>query len=131
MNNIIRLILGDPCGDGHGRSATYVIKSNLTKEEIIKAYDGGVSKIGVDLINNVCSEYNESHVEECVIEKLMNFGYKHSLYVNKNNEYYVNINDFVNMFLFIVSIGDPGFKFSMIKDDTQTINIGGYGLFCS
>lgn len=130
MNNIIRLILGDPCGDGHGRSATYVIKSNLTKEEIIKAYDGGVNKIGVDVINNVCSEYEESHVEECVIDKLIKFGYQSNLDTNNDGEFYVNKDDFVDMFLFIVKVGNHEFQFNMEKDDTKTIDIGGYGLFC-
>ena len=127
---IVKLVIGDWSGDGHCQSATVIIDSNFSKLDIEKSYIKGSQIIGFDLIEDVCEEYEDSLIPHEVIVKCKIQGMKLEDFFDEYDEEY-NFRDwtdgFAKLYLFIVKLGDPDFRYTETK--LETVNIGGYGLF--
>lgn len=135
MNNIITLVVGDPSGDGHRETDTFTIKTNLSKQELTKAYEKGSKLLGFDFKEHICCEYEDSILPEEELNILLGKDlilkdivddyflqkYKNSGILNLDSDSYTNI------FLFIVKLGNSEFEYTYEK--LPTIDIGGYGLF--
>lgn len=128
-SNVIELVIGDWSGDGHNITNSIVIKTNLTQQEMIEAYQLGVQKIGFDLIEDVCADYEDNKISEDVYEKLVASGYKFDddCVVPSMIEPLElgGSDDYADIYLHFVKIGNPQFVFSY----GSSIKIGGYGLF--
>jgi hypothetical protein len=59
LKHRIRLIMGDPGGDGHGRYSERICASNLSGKELKEAYTTGTKLLGFDFTANICSDYGE------------------------------------------------------------------------
>ncbi len=142
--NTIDLILGDWSHDGHGLTDTITITSNLTVDEVKKAYKDGANKVGVDLVKDACSGYEDPWIAYEDWQKLAGFGLtpdsieKYAYDVNEmqknidiQHEVYLSRDAFVKAYLFIIGIGNPDFNCDIVKANPNTIHIGGYGLFCN
>lgn len=137
MNHIISLVLGDWSGDGHSKTDIVNISSNLSKKEIEKAYSLGTKKIGFDLINDVCADYEDNNLSAEHWEILKKFGYKEDNIpgdpVDEKDDHagiLVWSDGFVDLYLFIVKLGNDTFQGKILEEkDNPTIRIGGYGLF--
>jgi hypothetical protein len=133
MNNTHRidLILGDPSGDGHGKSQTVVINSNLSKHELLAPYQAGTKLVGFDFINEVCKEYEDCRMKREYKTKLLELGffdfYEDGL---EQDTCYLDQELFAQIFLFICKLGDTLFEYQIVESNSY-INIGGYGLFGS
>jgi hypothetical protein len=127
----INLILGDPSGDGHGKSQTVVINSSLSKHELLAPYQAGTKLVGFDFINEVCKEYEDCRLEREYKTKLLELGffdfYEDGL---EEDTCYLDQELFVQIFLFICKLGDTLFEYQIVESNSY-INIGGYGLFHS
>jgi hypothetical protein len=138
----IALILGDWSQDGHKQTETVSIKSNLSSDEIMHAYEKASKSLGFNFINEVASDYEDNCLERDKLKALMN----HGLSLKKMLKYdydveeaqkclddensrgiYLYTESYINIFLAIVKIGNENFKYRPSKKDT--LNIGGYGLF--
>jgi len=128
---IVDLIVGDWSSDGHGRTEKISIKSNLNKSQIQDAYKKGVEISGVNL-EQVCCEYEGTKVPREIYEKLTTAGmYNDDVFENEIDEdgdgdLYINAQDFAFIYLFLVELGNPTFRYKIIQP--EKINIGGYGL---
>ena len=68
LNNI-RLRIGDPSDDGHGRVEDIFILSFLTPLEIEKAFEKGSSLLGVN-IEHLCRDYGDYKIPKKLINWL-------------------------------------------------------------
>ncbi len=127
---MINLVMGDQSGDGHGRTEHVTIISNLEKKDIEIAYKAGAKKTKVDLSKNIACDYEDNKISKEIIEKLIKFGFKGLDYVVGSDDCYSLWSDtYSYLWLFLVSVGNPDFKYEVINDDSPDIDIGGYGLF--
>lgn len=132
----MNLVLGDWSRDGHGQSETFGIETNLTKNEIQESYKKGVEIVDLDLSEKVCRYHEDDSISLENLEKLKKHGLK---FFQENGEEYeleenfdetgfsVSEEDFVIMFMFIVKLGNPLLEWNFCE--SESINIGGYGLF--
>lgn len=127
--NTINLVLGDWSHDGHGKSETVTIETNLTVKQIANAYKKGSKKIGFDLTEEVASEYEDSSLPIDVVDSLNDAGFDVEKEVGMYNDELdsLDTDNFVKIYLFIVGVGAPSFKYKIVHN--VDINIGGYGLF--
>ena len=119
MNNTINLVIGDWSHDGHEKTETVTVSSNLTIKEIEKAFKIGVNKLGFD-ITKCCEDYEDHVLPKKANDALKKAGFKG---VDEEGYFYET---FADIYLFTVKQGDDSFKYKIVTN--QTINIGGYGL---
>lgn len=133
----ITLLLGDPSGDGHGKSDTIVFNSNLNKEEIQDAYKKASKELGFDLISDICDDYEDNYLPKKIYNILIKNGMKYDL-----NEYEIKelakhkskgvniyIDEYLNIYFFIIKFGNKDFEYEITN--CPVIDIGGYGLYGS
>lgn len=147
MNNLphtTTLVLGDWSDDGHGKTDIVMLASNLDSEEIAEAYEKASKKLGFNFINDVAADYEDNELPTDYLKKLVEYG----LSLKQVFEYEYDIeraekalenedsegvplwpDSYTQIFLFIVKLGNPEFEFKILEDDTDRIDIGGYGLF--
>lgn len=139
----VDLVVGDWSGDGHSITKTVGIKTNVTIEELRKAYQNGVKEVGVDLSEKVCRNYGDYRLSYDIFLKLIAFGELHdALFENYEEEIkalkteedftesdyaYLDYERYAQLYLGIAKVGNPAIKYKFVE--SQSINIGGYGLF--
>lgn len=121
--NTLNLVLGDWSGDGHSKTDTVTIETNLSKKEVWEAYSAGAKLIGVDLCNSVAAEYEDNKICRDDVAKFADAGYECE--IDDYNSIYTE--EFTALFLFTVSKGRPDFVYEICKN--QDLHIGGYGLY--
>jgi hypothetical protein len=137
--HIINLLVGDWSHDGHEKTQKFTIESSLNQKELMKAYKKGCKIIGFDLTKDCCAEYEEFTLLREHKEKLkLNGFYKdpdqlndleeeeEKEYSEEDPENFMYADAFKDIWLFFIKTGNPSFTFNQ---KTETINIGGYGLF--
>jgi hypothetical protein len=135
MKHIIILVLGDWGHGGHGKSSIVTIRSNLTKSEIEEAYRKGIQKVGVSFIEEIGAKYEDytgCEFNEEDFGKLEDAGIDTSDIdedVYAPGGYRIFEKGFVNIYLSLVKLGNPEFKWDQVSADENHIRIGGYGLF--
>ncbi|MBC8427485.1 MAG: hypothetical protein H8D97_01195 [Proteobacteria bacterium] len=133
MRHIIKLVIGD-CSrkDGHNMHENILIKSNLNKIWIDRAYEEASAILGFCFIEEVATEYEEPIAPKYVITKLRKAFNEPNLLMSENDNdrqnYYINTEQYLDSFLKIIKLGHPEFKYKFINHD-EYIMIGGYGLF--
>lgn len=135
LNNTIRFTVGDYSQDGHNQLKQYIIKTNLNSVWIKRAYDEASATLGFCFVNEVATEYEEPFVPEFVYDKLINvFDYdiikELAPYDDYHKKYVIDDPDnYVELYLMIIGLGEPDFKYEHMKFEGDNINIGGYGIF--
>lgn len=126
MKHSHRIVIGDWSDDGHGKTETFEIKSNLSKKEIEKAYQEGSKLVGFDMIKDICDSYEDSEFPKESYEKLVSLGCKVKL-TPYNGVISPDFDEWKELFLFVTFLGDKNFQWKDVK--SSDIRIGGYGLF--
>ena len=124
MNYTIGLTYGDPSCDGHGMSETDYYKSNYKTKDIKKAVSKTSQDVGIDF-EYICAEYGESYLNEDTYSKLATILPVDS-YVEEEG---YNVHDFTGLYLAFAKVSLPDLETEFIQITTDTIGIGGYGLF--
>lgn len=133
MNNVVVLMLGDASGDGHDKKEMITIRTNLTKGEMIDAYSKGIQIIGVDVINSVAVDYEDSHITQEQYDAFTRLGYQFFIDQDQKDELesdgscFINKEEYVQMYFFTVKTGDSSFQYLEVLG--EDIDIGGYGFF--
>lgn len=145
----INVFVGDEGGDGHDKSDNITIESNISSKDLDKAYKKASKKLGFDFWNVVAVEYEDSEIPIAMLQTLRNNGYPGTF---ENEEYYhkliakpkdkrsswekkdpkgpsINMDEYIDIVLFICKLGDPKFEYEIVHDDNDYWHIGGYGLF--
>lgn len=139
----ITLVLGDWSNDGHGKTELFTIDSNLNTKEVLRAYKKVSKKLGFNFIEDVCADYQECSIYKEHIKILIQNGLKletvflddwalkearEVLESDGDDDISLWTEPYIEIFLFIVKLGYPGFEYNHAKSN-QHINIGGYGFF--
>jgi hypothetical protein len=143
--NMVNLVLGDWSHDGHSMTETVTISCNLDKKALESAYKKGTKKLGVDVDEDVASDYEDSTISfenwqkfaaaGMTLEQLFDdndYDVKESTEAVDNEEAFnIYHSAFVKLWLFTAKQGNPEFEYTIEEDNSPNINIGGYGLFGS
>jgi len=132
LQHTINLVLGDYSHDGHSRTDTVTIISNLEKKDVVKAYKKGCEKVGFNLTDDVCADYEDMAMPAEIAEKLKAAGIDPNDFVevlDENLSFDYNGGAFAELWLRIAQLGNPDFKYKVTEDESPNINIGGYGLY--
>lgn len=145
LEHDITLVAGDWSHDGHGMTDNIFIKSNLTHKQIEKAYKAGAKKIGIDLVEDVCEEYEDTRLPEDLFMKLEETGFdvqslhpyldtkwsEEELEDIRSGQEDVHLygDKFAEIYLHFCKIGNPDFQYEIVSDSAPRIHIGGYGCF--
>jgi hypothetical protein len=144
----INIFVGDRSGDGHDKQMHLTFESNFSKEQMNEAFDKGSKILGFDFTNEVATDYEDSQIPIEMWQKIKDAGYSNHI---DDEEYYnkliakpkserapwersspkgpsVNMDEFIDIVLFICKLGDPNFEYEESIDDNNW-HIGGYGLF--
>lgn len=129
LNYQIELIIGDFGGDGHDKRKSIIIYSNLSSKDMQNAYNIGAEKIGVDLINEIAVEYEDTNFSDEKLKKYLKFEIIEKMKWDWNDkcDFYLDIESYIDVYLFTILIGNPNFEYKIQQLDK--IDIGGYGLF--
>lgn len=130
---IINLIVGDWSDDGHGRTSSFTIEANMPLYEVENSYKMGVLKTGLDLTEDVACDYQDPRIRPEQLQKLQRHGFKFEddnfdVEPDKNGVY-LSPEMFVEMYLFLARLGEPGLTVKHVSSNHSTIHVGGYGLF--
>lgn len=143
LDKTITLVLGDWSDDGHGKSETIVVGSNLDKDEVFKAYQKGSKKLGFNFIDKIAADYEDNWLSSDKLGKLMEHGITPEKFFSNDydlkqakealeNEDGVGLwtDSYAAIFLLIAKLGNETFEYEILPEDRSSrINIGGYGLF--
>lgn len=122
----IGLQYGDPSCAGHGMYETDYYWSNYNIHEIQKAFDKIDSENSINFENTVCAEYGECTLSEDHKDLFTSIGLNIDKYIEENGRY---VHGFTGLYLAIAKLGLPDLQTEFIRENAQTISIGGYGLF--
>jgi hypothetical protein len=133
MSNTISLVLGDWSGDGHEKTETIVLRSNLTNKQIEDAYKKGTNKVGFDFIRTIANEYEDNVISAEKLDALIELGLKDFDRIGDDtdeDDYNLDTDSFADIYLFIVKLGNEDFEYKiLVGESNPEIRIGGYGLF--
>lgn len=118
----IAAVVGDWGGDGHEKTEEFMFCSTLTAKEISLAYKAGVEKIGFDLIADVALDYEDNILALNFFDMLIASGFDEAML-----ETDLGKEDYFDLWLYFVRTGNTSFEY--VKAKSQSIDIGGYGLF--
>lgn len=132
MNNIIKLLVGDPSNDGHGKTESLIIDSNLSIKQLESAYKKGSKTLKFDLFK-YCNDWEDAKIPFKEWKKLIDngldvkdFGCYDQIEEEFDTSFLYSL-DYFTVYLFICKFGNNDFKYS-ITEEANVLNIGGYGL---
>jgi hypothetical protein len=130
MNNIT-VVIGDWSNDGHGQTETYHLQSNYSIDKIKTLIKEFQSKFGFDPTDKYCCNYQESYLTLNDIEELIPIlGKDYFKYYNKIYDvYHLDTLTYTALVFDLLKTIDFEFEYEIIKDRTNRLTIGGYGLF--
>lgn len=137
---LTNLIVGDWSHDGHGMTKTITVEHNLDSVTALQnAFQIGTDKLGINL-ENECKNFEDSEVSNIFVQSLQNLG----LLPENLEEQDMLWNDsdtagtffvegpeaYAKLWLIVAKLGNSKLEATIVKDETASIKIGGYGLFC-
>lgn len=136
---LLDLEIGDWSRDGHEKSETIVIASNLDSDAIMKAYKAGAKKIGVDCMKEVCAEYEDNKLSEAHWRLYIAAGICTPPFdwvsdaaddpQTGDGIDWIDYEAYTDLFLLTVLCGNPKFRFVYPVRAAKSMPIGGYGVF--
>lgn len=126
MKNIC-LVLGDYNGDGHEETQNVWVECSKSLKHLERAYALGTKKLGFDFCTTVCTGGHT--LPKRTFSLLVSLGWVPPKHITETKRG-LDFDDFVQVFLFLVSLGDPEIVVRVITPEgPPTMWIGGYGLF--
>lgn len=134
MSHTIQLCFGDWSGDGHNQHDRVSVGCSHDLKHVIAAYEKAVKKLGVNPIENLCSEHEDHTIPQNFVDAFKANGIDSSVYFEEIEgdggiPKMWNLNDWPELIMAVVKLGDPDIVFH--KVDSVVWDIGGYGLFFS
>ena len=145
---LVKLVLGDPSGDGHGVSKDMKYTSNYDAGTIWTAYMASCKQTGVQFNHNenytglpdledwqqIFTEYQDCYLSEKAAEVLKQHGIDPGSYGEEDDdhEYYFEDDEAAGLIMAFIGLNMPkDWTYSLVEDDFDTINGPQfcYGLF--
>ena len=126
---LLALLIGDYCGDGHGKHEKYIYESNLDSTAIEEAYTRGSTLIGFDLVKEVAREHDNRNLTPEQREIILRLGVDLE-YTEEDLGWdtpYIMDEEWPEVYLAICKLGNPNLIIE--KAHVDYVDTGGYGLF--
>jgi hypothetical protein len=126
--------IGDYSDDGHGKTDTFVFKTNKTKEQLDKIHKSCNTKLGFR-IGEIASDYEDNSIPRKIAKILLDQGFNLNQYIEYDEEenYTVDIDTLPQLWLSILKHIDPSFEYEIVDDDLVSWlpwgDVPGYGCF--
>lgn len=142
-----KITLGDPDEDGHGKSKSYTIQSNLSVDKIREAYLAAVEKTSIHFVEELCAKYADYFITEEMAHKLeeagINLSFGHiwdTIYwQEEKGRMFVDSDEYVDWLIQFIMLGNPNLHLKIVEDEledvfscaykNQYLGTPGYGLF--
>lgn len=138
------LTVGDWSRDGHNQFDTFTVVANVSLKEFQTAYKSGTKKLGVDIIESLCCDYEDMSVPEDVVQKFIAAGLNpDDLFIIKDVDVDVDVDEddekeyslensenWVDIIFAVVKLGNSTIECE-VPNNNKNWNVGGYGLFYS
>lgn len=138
---LMYLVVGDWSDDGHGKTEKFLIESNKPIQEVRAAYNKGCKIAGFDLTESACINYLDNTIPPDILKKL--YGVlpdfvKTWLFCADtfNADLHLSVpydiecaEFFADIWIQIAQLGDGDLHLEY-HHEVESINIGGYGVFC-
>ena len=124
LKHTIRVVMGDPSGDGHGRTSSDLIESSLNRSEIQDAYRAGSKILGFDLVELEKNRRDRRLLSDENVAALVANGYEYEI---EKGEVWKHEYGF--LFLWIAKLGNPSFVYEFCRVAVPQLEIGGYDYF--
>lgn len=138
LNHVIEIEVGDWSKDGHNQSDTFLFKSNYSGEEIDKGFKRLKKEKKIDF-QDICCDYEDSAIENGVVNKLIEMGVLSQDEVDAAIEEYDgsycvdSALDLAALALDTLHAFDPAFKWEEYiipnKEDCNALTGIGYGCY--
>ena len=128
MKYTLALIYGDPSRDGHGMSETDYFASNYSSSDVQKAMAKAQKDYNFNF-NDVCSEYGKRTLTEEQYDIFANSMKIDLDKLGEEDEDEFIIYDFPGLYLAIVKTQLQDLQVKEKVVTSESINIGGYGMF--
>lgn len=122
LKHTIRVVMGDPSGDGHGRTSSDLIKSSLNRSEIQDAYEAGSKILGFDLVELEKNRRSRRILSDENVAALAANGYE-----IEGGEVWKE--EYMHLFLWVAKLGNPSFVHEFCREAVPQLEIGGYNYF--
>lgn len=129
MRYIIELIYGDPSSDGHGMSASDSYKSNYKTQDIEKAVAQIEKANNFTFTEDICAEYGECTIDKDRYNQFVSMGIDIGDYVEDYGDDTYYVHNFTGLYLAIAKLALPDLQTEFTKVTTDSLAIGGYGMF--
>lgn len=70
MTTLVKFVIGDWSSDGHGKSETYIVESNVSLAYLRETHFKCPSVLGFD-IGDICRDYGECTLPDSIADKLI------------------------------------------------------------
>jgi hypothetical protein len=122
-----RMPIGDWSGDGHSICDYYSAYSNQPVEQVREVHFKAKEVTGVD-IEEICNEYEESILEQDIVEKLKGLGFNFEDYFTEveEGELYADSWLMVNLWVFLLMKTDSTLRITVQKDSTPMLPFYSY-----
>lgn len=144
---LVKLVLGDDSGDGHGVTKEVRYTSNYDRDTIWKAYMDSCEKTGIQFNHNenytglpdledwqqIFTEYGDAYMTEKAADALKAHGIDPASYGEEDgdHEYYFEEDGAAKLIMAFIALSMPNdWTYGLVEDDFETINDPqfGYGL---
>lgn len=125
---LLELVIGDWSDDGYGKTDKVLYRTNSNKKCIMEAYDVGTEKLGFNLVEDTCRDYEDNDLtkEQYEALKALGFSAEEEGYLKEDyDKVSINCYEFADAYVRIVKLGNPAIEIEI--EPTNTINL--YGLF--
>jgi hypothetical protein len=114
-----RMPIGDWSGDGHSVCDYYSAYSNQPVEQVREVHFKAKEVTGVD-IEEICNEYEESIIEQDIVDKLKGLGFKFEDYFSEvdDDELHADSWLMVNIWVFLLMKTDNTLKITIQKENS-------------
>ena len=134
-----KMSVGDWGGDGHKEFKEFIVNTNaVTIEGVKKAYTKAVHLTGVDLLESVCSDYEDGEIKKEDIEKLKAHNLNVSDYAEEpyneeekekgNLSFRYHADSWAKFVLAFIKLGNPRLYYVIVDDEFPHFSAGGYGI---
>lgn len=120
----IKLTIGDWSSDGHGRTASFIVKSNLPVEAVREAHFKIEETTGID-IESICSNYEEDEIDEETVEALKDLGFQFSNSTGLGDGITCP-EEMARLWIFLLQKADRSLKLEIQNDDIPNLHFYGF-----
>lgn len=141
-----QIVIGDWSDDGHGKTATITVQTNLTAEAINKAYKktSAATKVGLLSEGNrtaLFEEYEDNAMSKDIAQLLKDYGVDMDLILSDKYEVYDYVEDdeegnyhfepeaLAALYMEMAKASLPELTYKFLKDGQTLVRGLGYGLF--